>query len=211
MTDVAAAFGPVDFMEAAGATDVEMADLEIYRALIETWSGRMNLVGPSAMAAFWGRHAWDSAQLKLLAPQVKVWADIGAGAGFPGLVLAILLKQTPAAKVHLIESMTKRCRFLNEVVDRLGLSAVVYNGRAENITLKGVEVVTARACAPMVRLLEFSAPLLKEGATGLFLKGQGVDAELADAKKVWNFKASTSLSRSDPTGLIVKIEALSRV
>ena len=71
----------------------------------------MNLVGPSALAEFWSRHAWDSAQLQQFAPDARVWADLGAGAGFPGLVLAILLKDTPGTTIHLVESMAKRCRF----------------------------------------------------------------------------------------------------
>ena len=211
MIDDGTAFGAADFRQAAGATDAQMADLQRYRVLLEDWNQHMNLVGPSALASFWRRHAWDSAQLKLLAPQVKIWADIGAGAGFPGLILAILLKQTSGATVHLIESMAKRCRFLSEVVERLNLPAAVHHARAEAVAIRGVEVVTARACAPMVRLLAFSAPLLKGGATGLFLKGQGLEVELLEAKKVWAFKASVFPSRSDHTGSIVKIEGLSRV
>ncbi len=187
-----------------------MADLEAYRVLLADWNNRMNLVGPSALQSFWLRHAWDSAQLKTLAPEAKTWADVGAGAGFPGVVLAILLKQTPGATVHLIESMTKRCRFLTEVVERLGLNAEVHNVRAESVRLKGVDVVTARACAPLPRLLAFSWPLLRGGAFGLFLKGQSLGGELEEAQKAWIFKASVSPSRSDPTGAIVKIEDLSR-
>jgi 16S rRNA (guanine527-N7)-methyltransferase len=207
---VDAPFGPLQFEECAGASEAEMADLEAYRVLLAEWNNRMNLVGPSALQSFWLRHAWDSAQLKTLAPEAKTWADVGAGAGFPGVVLAILLKQTPGATVHLIESMTKRCRFLTEVVERLGLNAEVHNVRAESARLKGVDVVTARACAPLPRLLEFSWPLLKGGAFGLFLKGQSLGVELDEAKKAWIFKASVSPSRSDPTGAIVKIEDLSR-
>jgi 16S rRNA (guanine527-N7)-methyltransferase len=199
------------FKAKVGATDVQMADLESYRSMLADWNTRINLVGPSALQAFWPRHAWDSAQLQALAPQKTVWADIGAGAGFPGVVLGILMKQSPGTKIHLIESMAKRCRFLSEIVERLGLRAEIHNIRAEEIKLNGVEVVTARACAPMVRLLEFSWPLLSQGAFGLFLKGQNLNAELTEARKVWAFKASVSQSRSDASGAIVKIEGLSRV
>src|SRR5690606_23717223 len=91
----------------------------------------MNLVGPATLDIFWSRHAWDSAQLLDLAPEARTWADLGAGAGLPGVVLAILLKGRPGAHVHLIDSMTKRCRFLSEVVGALDLPATVHNARAE--------------------------------------------------------------------------------
>jgi 16S rRNA (guanine527-N7)-methyltransferase len=108
-----------------------------------------------------------------LAPDARTWADLGAGAGLPGVVLAILLKDTPGAKIHLVESMAKRCKFLRAVVDDLGLPVEIHNARAEELDLK-VDVVTARACAPMVRLLGYAQPYLKRGATGWFLKGQDV-------------------------------------
>jgi 16S rRNA (guanine527-N7)-methyltransferase len=203
-------FGPLEFKTVAGATNAQMEDLETYRAILADWNGRMNLVGPSAMQAFWLRHAWDSAQLKSLAPEARLWADIGAGAGFPGLVLAILMKETPGAKIHLIESMTKRCRFLSEVIEQLKLDAIVHNQRAEEVCLKGLDIVTARACAPMVRLLEFAWPTLKQGAVGLFLKGREVGLELDEARKVWSFSAEIHPSRSDASGAIVRLEGLSR-
>jgi 16S rRNA (guanine527-N7)-methyltransferase len=204
------ALGATGFSELCGATGIEMADIECYHALLSDWNGRMNLVGPTALDAFWRRHAWDSAQLKFSAPSARIWADVGSGAGFPGLILAILLKSTPGAKVHLIESMLKRCRFLSAVVDRLDLPAVVHHVRAEASNVKDAEVVTARACAPLDRLLEFSWPLLRYGACGLFLKGRTVDDEMAVARKNWSFNASKTQSRSDPSGIILKIEGLSR-
>jgi 16S rRNA (guanine527-N7)-methyltransferase len=159
-----------------------MADLTAFYTLLADWNGRMNLVGPSALGDFWRRHALDSAQLRDLAPDARVWADLGAGAGFPGLVLAILAKDQAGAHIHLVESLTKRCRFLQAVVDALSLPATVHNARAENLALK-VDVVTARACAPMVKLLVYAWPYLRAGATGLFLKGQDVGSELQDAAK----------------------------
>ena len=122
------------FQAASGASDAQMADLERFRELLAEWNAVMNLVGPSAMEAFWPRHVWDSAQLLRLEPEAKVWADLGAGAGFPGLVLAIMLKNTPGACVHLVESMAKRCRFLEAVVGTLNLPAEVHNARAEGLS-----------------------------------------------------------------------------
>jgi len=197
------------FAAATGADAGQMADLEAFRALLTEWNGRMNLVGPSALADFWGRHAFDSAQLLALAPEARTWADLGAGAGFPGLVLAILLKAEPGAQVHLVESIAKRCAFLQVVVEALALPASVYRSRAEDLSLT-VDIVTARACAPLPRLLEFAWPCLRNGATGLFLKGQDVEAELAEATRYWKFQVRALPSRSGP-GTILEIGKVRRV
>ncbi|MBS0333471.1 MAG: 16S rRNA (guanine(527)-N(7))-methyltransferase RsmG, partial [Proteobacteria bacterium] len=169
----------------------------------------MNLIGPATEADFWNRHAWDSAQLLGLAPDARVWADLGAGAGLPGLVLAILLKDRPGARLHLVESMAKRCRFLAEVVEALELPATVHNVRAENLRL-AVDIVTARACAPLARLLGYARPYLQDGATGLFLKGQDVVSEMKEAARYWEYEADVVPSKSDPRGRIVRVRRLGR-
>jgi 16S rRNA (guanine527-N7)-methyltransferase len=155
----------------------------------------------------------DSAQLLKLAPNAEpgatTWADLGAGAGFPGVVLAILLKRTPGANILLVDSLAKRCRFLSEVVQALELPAEVICARAEDIERK-VEVVTARACAPMPRLLGYARPWLARGAVGLFLKGENVESELQEARKSWTFTAELLPSISDPKGRIVRLRRLSR-
>jgi 16S rRNA (guanine527-N7)-methyltransferase len=199
-----------EFQAAWGASDAQMADLATYLELLTEWNQVMNLVGPSALAEFWPRHAWDSAQLLRLAPEALVWADLGAGAGCPGLMLAILLKGAPDAKVHLVESMAKRCRFLSEVAQKLDLPVEIHNVRAEDLGIR-VDIVTARACAPLPRLLGYAQPYLKRGATGLFLKGQDVGAELIDAAKCWKFEAELSASLSHPDGRILQVKGLSRV
>jgi 16S rRNA (guanine527-N7)-methyltransferase len=197
------------FAAASGATPKQIADLDRFRLMLADWNARMNLVGPATLPDFWNRHAWDSAQLLRLAPGALTWADLGAGAGLPGLVLAILGKGRPGFHVHLVESMAKRCRFLTEVVTALDLPATVHNARAENLTL-AVDIVTARACAPLGRLLGYARPYLKSGATGLFLKGQDVVAELQDASKSWDFDADTVPSASDERGRIVRVTRLGR-
>jgi 16S rRNA (guanine527-N7)-methyltransferase len=204
-------FSAADFQAAVGATDAQVADVERYRALLEDWNGRMNLVGPSAMAAFWRRHALDSAQLLEIEPDARVWADLGTGAGLPGVILAILLKGDPRARVHLVESLLKRCRFLEEVVTTLGLPASVHRARAESLKLTGIEVVTARACAPLSRLLGYAAPAMRGRTRGLFLKGRDVDAEIAEARRNWRFEVALIPSMSDPSGRVVRVEALARV
>ncbi len=211
VTDTLGAPVDADGVRAAlDASDAQMADLEAFRGLLTDWNGRMNLVGPSALAEFWPRHAYDSAQLLTVAPNALTWADLGAGAGFPGLVLAILLKGRPGAKVHLVESMAKRCRFLSEVAQVLSLPVDVHNVRAEQLGIR-VDIVTARACAPLVRLLGYAEPSLNKGATGLFLKGQDVVAELTEAAKCWKFEAELMASRSHPEGRILQVKGLSRV
>ena len=197
------------FARATGATPQQIADLDRFCALLAAWNERMNLVGPATLDVFWNRHAWDSAQLLRLAPDARVWADLGAGAGLPGLVLAIMGKGQPGFHVHLVESMAKRCRFLGEVVRELDLPATVHNARAENLHL-AVDIVTARACAPLARLLGYARPYLTGGALGLFPKGQDVAAELQDASKSWEFDADTVPSLSDPRGQIVRVRRLGR-
>ena len=204
---------PVDaaaFQRLTGCSDVRLAELTRFQALLAEWNAVMNLVGPATIATYWNRHAWDSAQLLELAPGARTWADLGAGAGLPGVVLAILLKDSPGAKVHLVESMAKRCRFLRVVADELALPVEIHNARAEDLDLK-VDVVTARACAPMVRLLGYSQPYLKRGATAWFLKGQDVASELAEAATYWKFESDLRSSLSDPRGQIVQVKGLKSV
>lgn len=197
------------FAAASGATPVQLADLERFLVMLTAGNAVMNLVGPATIPDFWNRHAWDSAQLLTLAPQARTWADLGAGAGFPGLVIAILGKGREGFHVHLVESMAKRCRFLSQVVGELNLPATVHNDRAENLQL-AVDIVTARACAPLNRLLGYARPYLRSGAEGLFLKGQDVAAELQAATRSWEFEAETVPSLSDGRGRIVRVRRLGR-
>ena len=201
---------PAEFQSLTRASDAAMADLTVFLDRLTEANAVMNLVGPDSLPDFWNRHAWDSAQLLDLAPEALTWADLGAGAGFPGVVLAILLKGRPGAHVWLIDSLGKRCRFLQAIVDELSLPATVINGRAEEHSVK-VDIVTARALAPMERLLGYAQPCLRAGAQGLFLKGEKAEAELSEARKVWHLDAELSVSRSDPRGRIVFVRSLRRV
>lgn len=198
-----------EFQRAVGATEAQMADLVRYRALLEEGAAVMNLVGPATLPDFWRRHALDSAQLLALAPEARTWADLGTGAGLPGVVLAILLKGREGAKVWLVDSLAKRCRFLQQVIEALDLPAEVINARAETVA-PPAEVVTARACAPLDRLLTFAWPSLKGGALGLFLKGESVEAELKAARRSWKIDADLLPSQSDPRGRVVRLRSLSR-
>jgi 16S rRNA (guanine527-N7)-methyltransferase len=201
---------PTEFQALTNATPAQMGDLERFITRLTEANAVMNLIGPDTLPDVWNRHIWDSAQLLEHAPGAQTWADLGAGAGFPGIVLAIMLKTQPKSHVWLIDSLGKRCRFLQEVVDGLSLRATVLNGRAEDNAVT-VEVVTARAVAPMEKLLGYAQPYLQRGATGLFLKGEKAEGEVAEARKVWQFKSNLSISRSDPRGRIVSVRGISRV
>lgn len=200
---------PEAFAALTGADDRALADLEIYRSRLEDWNQRMNLVGPATLPAFWSRHALDSAQLLALAPEALTWADLGTGAGLPGIVLAILSRDRPGFHVHLVESVAKRCRFLEAVTEELGLPATVHNARAEALELS-VDIVTSRACAPLVRLLGYARPYFRRGARALFLKGQDVVAEIEVATRSWDFEVDILPSLSDGRGRILCIRSSGR-
>jgi len=197
------------FQAKTGATSAQMADLEAFRLRLVEANTVMNLVGPDSLPDFWNRHAWDSAQLLDHAPEARTWADLGAGAGFPGVVLAILLKGRADAHVWLIDSLGKRCRFLQEIVDALDLPATVVNGRAEEQTVT-CDIVTARAVAPLERLLGYAQPYFERGAQGLFLKGEKAESELIEARKSWHLEAELAPSQSDSRGRIVTVRSVRR-
>lgn len=200
---------PSEFQAVTGAWPERMADMSGFLERLTEMNAVMNLVGPDTIPDFWNRHAFDSAQLLDLAPEARTWADLGAGAGFPGVVLAILLKGRADAHVHLIDSLQKRCRFLQTIVDDLALPATVTWGRAEEQTIK-VDVVTARAVAPLDKLLGYAQPYMVRGAQGLFLKGEKAEVELQEARKVWHIEGELSVSRSDPRGRILTVRKLRR-
>ncbi len=183
--------------------------LQRYEALLRAATARQNLVGAATLADFHRRHVLDCAQLLPLAPDAKVWVDLGSGAGLPGLVLAILLANRPGVQIHLVESAEKKCRFLRSVAEELALPVEIHWARAESLEI-AADIVTARACAPMIRLLEFASPYTTRGARGLFLKGASLGAELADARKRWRFRARIWPSLSDPRGQVVQVEGLRR-
>lgn len=200
---------PGQFQATTGAAPGQMADLQAYLAMLAEANAVMNLVGPATLPTFWARHALDSWQLLGHAPEARTWADLGSGAGLPGVVLAIFLKGDAAAHVWLVDSLTKRCRFLQQVVDALELPATVVNGRAEACA-RPVDMVAARACAPMERLLGYAQPWLSAGAQALFLKGEKAEAELKQAAKSWKVSAELSPSISDPRGRVVRVRSLAR-
>jgi len=159
----------------------------------------------------WTRHIADSLQLVALAPQTLVWVDLGSGGGFPGIPVACVLAGRAGAQVHLVESNGKKAAFLREAVRVTGVPATVHAGRIENFgdsSPPRPDVVTARALAPLMSLLELSFPLMWDQAIGLYPKGQDVEAELTEAAKYWKIQADLVPSRTAQDGRIVVVRRL---
>jgi 16S rRNA (guanine527-N7)-methyltransferase len=200
-----AIYGPIEFGADASVSRETLAHLKTYAAMLEDWSARHNLVSRASLSDMWRRHFLDSAQLAPLIPaEAHSLVDLGSGAGFPGLVLAEILRERPMEFV-LYEATAKKCRFLEAVAARLNLAVQIRNQRIEEAKPEIFDVVTARACAPLDKLLVYAHRFWGPGTTGLFLKGQNVEAELTKANKSWKIKVERHPSRSDATGVILEI------
>jgi 16S rRNA (guanine527-N7)-methyltransferase len=187
--------------------------LQRYVDLLLEWQSKTNLVAPSTLPHLWTRHISDSLQLLGLAPSAVLWADLGSGGGFPGIVLACGLAETPGAKIHLVERNAKKAAFLREALRVTASPGVVHladiGDNVDRITGK-VDYVTARALAPLHHLIGFAEPLVRQGAKALFLKGQDVEAELTEATKYWNIEPHLHSSRTGGHGWIVEIDRIER-
>ncbi len=156
----------------------------------------------------WTRHVADSAQLVPLAPEARSWVDIGSGAGFPGLVVAIMLRERPGMRVHLVESNQRKCAFLREVVRDTGAPATVHAGRIEDVlqSFSEVDVLSARALAPLPQLLLWGKRLIDAGTTGLFLKGEEFATESASVAS-YGYAIEAVPSRTHAAGRILRVRA----
>ncbi len=185
--------------------------LERFVALLLQWQAKTNLIAPSTIPTLWTRHIANSLQLLALAPDARIWVDLGSGGGFPGLVLACALAEKSGAVVHLIESNARKAAFLREVIRALTIPAIVHCERIEDFTKRESvtpDVVTARALAPLPELASLVAPLLKKGAVGLLLKGQDVEAELTEAATYWDMDVDLVQSKTDRAGRILVVRTL---
>src|ERR1700730_14927967 len=189
------------------------ARLDRYVDLLREWQAKTNLVAPSTLPSLWTRHISDSLQLLALAPSAKIWADLGSGGGFPGVVLACALAETPGAMVHLVERNSKKAAFLREALRVTASPGTVHLGEigdtVDRIT-SPVECFTARALAPLNQLIGFAEPLVRKGAKALFLKGQDVEAELTEATKYWNITLAVLSIRTGGGGWIVELDQIER-
>ena len=183
-----------------------LVSLSAYVALMEKWQPHINLVSPATLPDIWHRHILDSAQLALYLPAVSgrqrcQILDIGSGAGFPGLVLAIL----GVGDVQLVESDQRKAAFLQTVIRELGLSARVSNQRIETLPACQPDVITARALAAMPKLMSLITPQLHKGLTCLFLKGASVDQELTNFQTYSTMIPHLYSSVTNEDGVIVKL------
>ncbi|GGE08756.1 ribosomal RNA small subunit methyltransferase G [Polymorphobacter glacialis] len=198
------------FIERLNVPRETLAKLDSYAALLNEWQGRMNLVGPSTLPVLWERHFADSAQLLPLAGMGKSWLDIGAGAGFPGLIISIL---DGGARVTLVESIAKKCRFLTEVVWVLGLGSqvVIENRRIEGLPRQKFDVVTARALANLYQLFDWGLAYAGSGTKWLLPKGVKVMEELEFAERGFSFDRVLVPSITDPDARIVVASGVKRL
>jgi len=201
-------YGSEAFLKDSGVSRETLDRLKLYAALLETWNQKINLVSKTTVRDLWRRHILDSAQLfPLLPPGTQTLLDLGSGAGFPGLVLAIM----GGPHVHLVESDQRKCAFLREAARVARAAVTVHARRIEDLTPFPADVITARALAPVAELLDLAAPFIGEKTRLLFLKGQNVEVELTDAHKRWRISARNSASLTDSAGTVVCIDEVRRV
>ena len=187
--------------------------LDRFVALLLEWQKTTNLISPSTIPELWTRHVADSLQLLKLAPGAKRWVDFGSGGGFPGIPIACALTGREGAAVHLVESNHKKAAFLREAIRVTGAPARVHARRVEDFVdgfAEPVEIVTARALAPLENLLARAYPLLERGAQAMFLKGQDVVDDMREAARYWEYEADVIPSQSDGRGRIVRVRRLGR-
>lgn len=206
--DRPAPLDPEGFRSATNVSRETLDRLTIYADLLRAWQPRINLVGPSTLADLWRRHMLDSAQIAPLVPDnTRSLVDLGSGAGFPGLVLAIM---GVAEKVHLVESDARKCAFLREVAARTETSIDLHNVRIEHGPTMKADVITARALAPMKKLLPLVEPYVTPTTTCLFHKGARADDELTEVGKLWIMRADRLVSVTDANAVILRITELRR-
>ncbi|PKP81348.1 MAG: 16S rRNA (guanine(527)-N(7))-methyltransferase RsmG [Alphaproteobacteria bacterium HGW-Alphaproteobacteria-18] len=195
------------FLAANDVSRETLARIDRVIATLDVWRQKSNLIGPKEWPQIWTRHVGDSWQLLDHLPETARVVDLGSGAGFPGLIIAAA---RPSGHVTMIESVGKKCAFLNAAIQEAGLSASVYQGRVEAAPLIKAEFVTARAFAPLPELLDYAAPWLGKGATGIFPKGERWNEELTAARQRWNFAYEAIPSRSGGSGVILIIREVAR-
>ena len=197
---------PVEPAPQGREVDTDLAErLQVFEQLLLKWQPKMNLVAPSTLRSIRTRHIEDSLQVADVLPSALRWIDLGSGAGFPGVVTALRLRDQEGAVVHLLESDHRKCAFLREVSRETQARVEVHRGRIEEIlpTLPEVDAISARALASMITLVEMTLERLEKGSVGVFLKGQDVGSELTKMPIYSSLKLRLVASRTDPLGRIV--------
>ena len=201
---------PEAFRRQTNVSRETLGRLERYAELLRKWQRAINLVGPDTLPDLWRRHMLDSAQLyPLIPPGARTLLDLGSGAGFPGLVLAIL----GVPEVHLVESDSRKCAFLREagrVTGTIPGNVTIHSCRIEDLRPWPVDVITARACARLDRLLAYAEPFLGERTICLFPKGRTVNEELTEAAKTWSMTVERRPSVTESSGVILQLGHIRR-
>lgn len=190
-----------------------MERLRVYEALLLKWQKSINLISSGSLGELWGRHMWDSAQLAALTPvDAKYWLDIGSGGGFPGLVVAALLRDRPGFQMELVESDQRKSIFLREAARLMDVPVRVHTCRIEGFAREEgaplPDVISARALASLDQILFWTSPFWGKATIGLFPKGRNVTDELTESRKNWIFEVEAVNSLSDPSGTVLKLWGL---
>jgi 16S rRNA (guanine527-N7)-methyltransferase len=187
--------------------------LQIFVGLLAKWNAAINLVSPASLAEVWTRHVADSAQVLDVAPIRRArWLDMGSGAGFPGIVIALITADTPnPVEMTLVESDKRKAAFLSTVSRETGVPMIIQAARIEAVAPQNADTVSARALAPLVRLCSFAERHLAPHGAALFLKGGHYDAEIAEARRTWSFALDVRRSSTDPAGVVLVMKDLRRV
>jgi 16S rRNA (guanine527-N7)-methyltransferase len=186
--------------------------LEAFEALVRRWNPAINLIGKASLGDLWHRHIADSAQIFAhCPPQALLWVDIGSGGGFPGLVVAILARESMRdLRVTLVESDLRKATFLRQAAQTLGLDVIVRGERIESLNGLAADVISARALAPLAELLSFADRHLRHDGVALFSKGARHELEIDEARKTWSFDVNTQPSLSEPGAAILAIRKINR-
>ncbi len=213
---------PGEFQRLTDVSRETLARLRLYVGLLEKWQRSINLVSRASLRDVWRRHLLDAAQLARYianagvgedaggsegkSARAKTIVDLGSGAGFPGLVLAIMA----AGEVHLVESDRRKCAFLGTVARETAAQVTIHPLRIEALTPFVADIVTARAVAPLVELIGYAEPFIGSRGQCLFLKGKRAAEELTTAAQLWNMRVERFASASDPSGVVVRLRDISR-
>lgn len=202
------------FAQAFNVSHETIHSLTRYADLLSHWQKTTNLVAPSTLPNIWSRHFADSAQLSALASNGRLWLDLGSGGGFPGLIVALLRKADSDFRMHLVESNQKKCAFLGQVVRATEAPVDIHAIRIEQLAEKAQslrpDVISARALAPLPRLLELAEPFLRDQTKGLFLKGRETEAEIRTAQERWSFDVQLHQSLTADDAQILEVSNLCR-
>jgi 16S rRNA (guanine527-N7)-methyltransferase len=203
-------FGAEDVVRLTGVSRETMARVRSYLGVLDAWRDRINLIGPGEGRHLWRRHVLDSLQLVgQISGDTEKIVDLGSGAGFPGLLIACAVAERPGAQVTLVEKSVRKSQFLQAAIDEVGLPARVANVRIEEAPQDRYDLLTARALAPLPKLLGYAHAWLKPSGKAVLMKGKDTAAELAEARTDWTFEMSDRASLSSPEGRVLEVSSIS--